>query len=244
MKLKKFNVLLVLFLVFGLFGCNIKSNKTIDDVQNALNSYYDSEKLDLSCVLNINASGMELNTIVKMKIDTSGINPSVIIEFSSLGLENTVYFYNGYSCILMDGTYYIEAMEFDLNEETPIPTLDFDEMDYVLSSITNIDTIEYTIKLDGSQVQSIIEDTIDMPVEGMDIEMELKVIADKETNTLKQMIMKANLTQYEQTVTIDMTVTINAIGEDVIVDIPDNIVEKIEKYISDQNNTPEPEPQP
>ena len=244
MKLKKFNVLLVLFLVFGLFGCNIKSNKTIDDVQSALNSYYDSEKLDLSCVLNINAYGMELNTIVKMKIDTSGINPSVIIEFSSLGLENKIYFYNGYSCILMDGTYYIEAMEFDLNEETPIPTLDFDEMDYVLSSITNIDTIEYTIKFDGSQVQSIIEDTIDMPVEGMDIEMELKVIADKETNTLKQMIMKANLTQYEQTVTVDMTVTINAIGEDVIVDIPDNIVEKIEKYISDQNNTPEPEPQP
>ncbi|HHU56459.1 MAG TPA: hypothetical protein GXZ48_07215 [Acholeplasmataceae bacterium] len=237
MKIKRFYLCLVLLLLFGLFGCyNTKNNYKIENVEEALESFRSYSKFDMTYTLNI--STLDITIMNNMKVDYSGIKPKAIKNIRYGNYTSTTYYVNGYECYASGDIYNVSPKEFDMFEDVPFPTFDFDEMEYHLSAKKTTDKIIYTVKVTGMDLKTIIEDIFYQSTGNMDVvEIELEVVAFKEKDNLDEFTISFTLTEDGESADVEMVCKFNAVDENVEVTIPSDLYDQIEQY-SNPNNEP------
>jgi len=186
-----------------------------------------------------------------MVFDLSSEKEKAIISINREGYELIAYYIDDYLCSYYDGTYEVIQKEFNYEKETPLPDFDFDKIKYKLQTKETSNKVIYTLKIDGSDVKEYIEDVLDQSILNINSDLELEIITKKDNNQLEEMKLKIEYDgeDYDTGTKLELYVKVNTIGDEVVIEIPEEVYEQIEFYKKGSSNPNddinlEPEPNP
>jgi len=211
-------------------GCAKTHNKYT--VAKVLQEFSESTAYDLNYSIDVEASGnLNLTQEIREITKKDGDNTTSIIEIDK-GNEFQ-YITNGYIYTKRNNRYSIKSAA-DIDNENLTP--DLSDGDFDNSEIEETENeIIYTVKYNGSDVSEIIESILGDVPKGMTGEMNVEIKIDKTSESLKSIDMDISLTQDSNFVNLRLLIEINAIGDEVNVEIPDIIRQRIETYINSED---------
>ncbi len=245
MKLKKIFVFIVMFfLSLALVGCN-PFIKDIDRVERALMKFEENNSVDMDMKIQVNATGIGMTVDSKVIIKEIDSKTYTYMQMGEGDSSVKMYYVDNYVCVMTGG--YVEVMETEgFSEENPVPSnfdFNFDEIDYEIEKETIDTNIVYTVVMNDADVKGLVEEILDQELVGMSFGVKLVLSVDKKTNDLTSLSMDIKMTQDEMVAKIIIDLKINALGDDVVLDIPQSVTKKIQDYI-DNNPNPDPDPDP
>ncbi|MFA7436447.1 MAG: hypothetical protein WC006_08810, partial [Bacilli bacterium] len=233
MKLKKIFVFIVMFfLSLALVGCN-PFIKDIDRVERALMKLEENNSVDMDMKIQVNATGIGMTVDSKVIIKEIDSKTYTYMQMGEGDSSVKMYYVDNYVCVMTGG--YVEVMETEgFSEENPVPSnfdFNFDEIDYEIEKETIDTNIVYTVVMNDADVKGLVEEILDQELVGMSFGVKLVLSVDKKTNDLTSLSMDIKMTQDEMVAKIIIDLKINALGDDVVLDIPQSVTKKIQDYI-------------
>jgi hypothetical protein len=226
MKIRKFFII-VLFFSLGLFGCNQK--RSIRNVEEILNKFEDTTSIDIG--YGISVSSLETNFIVTGRIIVKEICGKLCayMEMSGDVAPTKMYYIGDYVVTAENEQYEVYKSEsFDFEAENPVPSFDFQELKYQLTSKKEDDSIIYTIEIDDSEVKRLLDEMTGNLYSGSSLSMTMEITVDNKTEELERIEISSKAGEFSS---VQMTIYVKATGDDVSLEIPDSVYDAISEYI-------------
>lgn len=240
--IKYFAAILVLLTVMTVFAACGQS--PVEKMSAAFDAMEEINAVDMSMLIKARAGNERMGMSMRLKVAGTDQNQAAYIrvEDNNSGSVSTVYFSEGYICEDYGYDYNIYQADYtDFISENQVPPVSID-IDKLIKKFTVTETKDgaldkYTLAADEAAFKEIFEEIFgDMSdgfyglTDSLKANFKINIWLDRSTSLLKKIEYNFDFKVDDTDCNLNMTIDINAVNENVSIDIPVEVAEEIARY--------------